>query len=250
ELMGYEFTGNLPGCLGNCLNKSRTKNILRTFGIDTPRYITIKKSEKVTPGDIKITYPVILKLLYEDASIGISEFSVVRDFKSLIGHLTFLQETYKQDIIVEEYIEGRELNVAILDNRILPISEIIFKGLPDGLPQIVTYDGKWVENSTYFKYTNPSCPAKINKRLKKKVEEIAVAAYDAMNCRDYARVDIRVDKNNKPYVIEVNPNPDISVDSGFMRAAAASGMSYSELLFNISQLALSRKKSDSQIKAG
>jgi D-alanine-D-alanine ligase len=250
ELLGYEFTGNLPGCLGNCLNKARTKNILRTFGIDTPKFIVIKKSEKVTSKDIKITYPIILKLLYEDASIGISELSVVRDFKSFNSQLTFLQETYKQDIIAEEFIEGRELNIAILGDRALPISEIIFDGLPDGLPQIVTYDGKWIENSTYFRYTNPSCPAKLNKRLKKKVEEIALASFDAMNCRDYARIDIRLDKNNKPFVIEVNPNPDISIDSGFMRAAAAAGMSYSELLFNISQLALSRKQSDTQIKAG
>lgn len=250
ELLGYEFTGNLPGCLGNCLNKARTKNILRTFGIDTPKSIIIKKSEKVTANNIKITYPIILKLLYEDASIGISELSVVRDFKSFANHLTFLQETYKQDIIAEEFIEGRELNIAILGRKILPISEIIFEGLPDGLPKIVTYDGKWIEESTYYKYTNPSCPAKLNKRLKKKIEEIAIAAFEAMNCRDYARVDIRLDKNNKPFVIEVNPNPDISIDSGFMRAAAAAGLNYPELLLNISQLALSRNQSDTQNKAG
>ena len=250
ELLGYEYTGNIPSCLGNCLNKSRTKNILRSFGIDTPRSLTIKKSEKVTAKDIKLTYPLILKLLFEDASIGISEFSVVKDFKSLNKHLSFLQKTYKQDVIVEEYIEGRELNVAVLGRATLPASEIIFKGLPEGLPRIVTYDGKWMEGSTYFQYTNPRCPAKLNKQIQKKVEEIALAAFDAMNCRDYARVDIRIDKNNRPYVIEVNPNPDISTDSGFARAASAAGLKYPELLFQISQLALSRKRSDTRIKAG
>ena len=130
------------------------------------------------------------------------------------------------------------------------MSEIIFKGLPDKLPKIVTYDGKWMQDSLYFKYTNPKCPARLNKRLLKKVEEIALAAFDAMNCRDYARVDLRLDKNNKPFVIEVNPNPDISMDSGFARAAKASGIEYPELLFRISQLALLRKKSDTQVKAG
>jgi D-alanine-D-alanine ligase len=250
ELLGYEFTGNVPSCLGNCLNKSRTKNILRSFGINTPQSVTVRKSEKVTAKNINLTYPLILKLLNEDASIGISEFSVVKDFKSLNKQLQFLQKTYRQDILIEEYIEGRELNVAILGKTVLPVSEIIFKGLPDNLPKIVTYDGKWMKDSTYFRFTNPECPARLNKRTLKKVEETALAAFDAINCRDYARVDIRLDKNNKPYVIEVNPNPDISTDSGFARAASAAGMDYPELLFRISQLAISRKKSDTQIKAG
>jgi D-alanine-D-alanine ligase len=250
ELLGCEYTGNVPACLGNCLNKSRTKNILRSFGINTPGSLSIKKSEKVTSRDIKLTYPLILKLLFEDASIGISEFSVVKDFKSLKEHLSFLQRTYKQDVLIEEYIEGRELNVAILGRTVLPISEIIFTGLPEDMPRIVTYDGKWIEGSTYFKYTNPRCPARINKRIRKKVEEIALAAFDAMNCRDYARIDVRLDKNNKPFVIEVNPNPDISTDSGFARAASAAGIKYPDLLFQITQLALSRKESDTQNKAG
>ena len=107
-----------------------------------------------------------------------------------------------------------------------------------------------MQDSTYFKFTNPKCPAKLNKRTLKKVEEVALAAYDATNCRDYARVDLRLDKNNKPYVIEVNPNPDISTDSGFARAASAAGIDYPELLLRISQLAISRKKGDTQIKAG
>ena len=132
----------------------------------------------------------------------------------------------------------------------LPVSEIVFKGLPDHMPRIVTYDSKWIQDSTYFRYTIPKCPAKLSKRTLKKVEEIALAAFDATNCRDYARVDLRLDKNYKPFVIEVNPNPDISTDSGFARAASAAGIEYPELLFRISQLALSRKKSDTQVKAG
>lgn len=250
ELLGFQYTGNMPSCLGNCLNKSRTKNILRSYGICTPASITVKKSEKVTSKDINLTYPLILKLLNEDASIGISEFSVVKNFRSLNKHLLFLQKTYKQDVLIEEYIEGRELNVAVLGGTVLPVSEIIFKGLPDQLPRIVTYDGKWMQNSVYFKYTNPECPARLNKPLLKRVEEISLAAFDAMNCRDYARVDLRLDKRNNPYVIEVNPNPDISTDSGFARAARAAGIEYPELLFRISQLAFLRKKSDTQAKAG
>jgi D-alanine-D-alanine ligase len=107
-----------------------------------------------------------------------------------------------------------------------------------------------MQDSTYFRFTTPKCPAKLDKRTLKKVEETALNAFEAINCRDYARVDIRLDKNKKPYVIEVNPNPDISTDSGFARAAAAAGITYPELLFRISQLALSRKEDDTKIKAG
>ena len=249
QLLGYNYTGNVPSCLGNCLNKERAKNILRAFGINTPRSISVKHNGKLSASQVKLNYPVILKLLNEDASIGISEFSVVKNFKELKKQLAFLQKTYKQDILIEEYIEGRELNVAILGKTVLPISEITFKGLPKGLPQIVTYDGKWMEDSIYYDNTKPVCPTKLNKRVKKKVEDIALLAFEALNCRDYARVDIRLDKVGIPFVIEVNPNPDVSTDSGFARAAMAAGMSYSDLLGRIADFALIRKKNDTQNKA-
>jgi len=249
QLLGYNYTGNIPSCLGNCLNKERAKNILRAFGINTPKSVSIKHNGKLSASQVKLKYPVILKLLNEDASIGISEFSVVKNFKELKKQLAFLQKTYMQDILIEEYIEGRELNVAILGKSVLPISEITFKGLPKDLPKIVTYDGKWMEDSIYYDNTKPVCPAKLNKRIKKKVEDIALLAFEALNCRDYARVDIRLDKVGIPFVIEVNPNPDVSTDSGFARAAAAAGMSYSDLLGRIADFALIRKKNDTQNKA-
>ncbi len=250
ELLGYQFTGNYPATLGNCLNKARTKNILNSYSINTPKYITIKPDEKLFTSKFNLRFPVILKLLNEDASIGISELSVVKDFYSLRKQLRFLKQTYRQEVIIEEYIEGRELNVAVLGNEVLPISEIEFKGLPDGLPKIVTYDGKWIAESIYYENTKPKCPAKINKSVQKKIEKIALLAFEAMNCRDYARIDIRIDGNNTPYVIEVNPNPDISTDSGFARAAAAAGLKHSELLFKIANFALHRKKNDTKNKAG
>lgn len=249
ELLGYNYTGNIPSCLGNCLNKERTKNILRSFGINTPKSLIVRSNDKVEEKNFNLKYPVILKLLNEDASIGISELSVVNDFDSVNERLKFLFNTYKQDVIIEEYITGRELNVAILGANTLPISEIKFKGLPKGLPKIVTYEGKWTEDSIYYLHTKPSCPAKISTAVKVKVEQLALAAFQAMNCRDYARVDIRLSKNNVPYVIEVNPNPDISTDSGFARAASAAEMTYSDLLFTIANFALARKLNDTKNKA-
>jgi len=248
-LLDVHYTGNVPSCLGNCLNKERTKNILRAVGVKTPASQIIKVDEKLNPRSFNLNFPVILKLLNEDASIGISEYSVVNNFKELKNQLDFLHKTYTQEILAEEYIDGRELNIAILGETPLPISEIKFSGLPKDLPKIVTYDGKWIEDSVYYNNTNPQCPAKLNMRLKKKVEETAILAFNAMNCRDYARVDIRVSKKGVPYVIEVNPNPDISTDSGFARAATAAGLSYPDLLRTITGFALARKQNDSQVKA-
>jgi D-alanine-D-alanine ligase len=251
QLLSYEFTGCTPITLGNCLNKERTKSILKARNILTPDNITFKPNSKFTTRDITLNYPIIIKLNTEDASIGISEFSVVNNYKELRKHFRFLSETYDQDIILEEYIEGRELNVAILGDKVLPISEIKFTGLPRGLPNIVTYDSKWIEGSTYYCNTKPVVPARLNEKTKKRIEKVAWAAFEALNCRDYARVDIRLNKTGVPFVIEVNPNPDISSDSGFARAAAADGISHEELLYTIANFALNRKKkNDPQAKAG
>jgi D-alanine-D-alanine ligase len=251
-MLGFDFTGNLPASLGNCLNKAKAKTILRSYGINTPAssIIKLEQSEKFDSGNFQLNFPVILKLLNEDASIGISELSVVNDFDSLNNHIQFLQSTYKQDVLVEEYIDGRELNIAVLGDRTLPVSEIKFDGLPIGLPKIVTYDGKWIADSIYYENTKPSCPAVLDPDLKNSIEKTALLAFHAMDCRDYARVDVRLNKENIPFVIEVNPNPDISMDSGFARAATAADISYSNLLFTIAGFALARKDYDTKIKAG
>jgi len=249
ELLKVEFKGNQPLCLGNCLNKQRAKDILRANNINTPRALVIDKSGSISKINFNLKFPVILKLLTEDASIGISEYSVVKNFKELKNHVNFLVSTYKQNIIAEEYVDGRELNVAILGNKVLPISEIEFKGLPEGLPKIVTYDGKWIADSVYYENTKPKCPTDLDARTKKRIVSVALQAFNALGCRDYARIDIRLDENGIPFVIEINPNPDISSDSGFARAANADGMSHSDLLYTITKFALSRRINDTQIKA-
>lgn len=249
ELLGYEYTGNTPQTLGNCLNKSITKNILRAFNINTPNSITISNTDDLKDDRFPLEFPVILKLLKEDASIGISEFSVVNNFKMLNKQIEFLLNTYKSEIIIEEYIEGKELNVAVLGNTVLPISEISFIGLPKDLPKIVTYESKWIDDSVYYNNTKPICPAKLNGQIKKSIEDTAVKAIYALNCRDYTRVDIRLNKDNIPYVIEINPNPDISIDSGFNRAAKIYGLTHEQLLYKISEFALGRTLNDTQDKA-
>ncbi len=246
DILGIPYTGNGPLTLGNCLIKSRTKQILQSHGIRTPKHWIAQLNESINKNDFDLKFPVILKLAREDASIGISELSVVRNFEGMKEQLEYLYNSFRQEVLIEEYIEGRELNVAILGDKILPVSEICFDGLPGELPKIVTYEAKWSPESVYFKHTTPKCPAPLDEILKQKIEKMARAAFEAMECRDYARVDIRLNQKNIPYVIEVNPNPDISPDAGFIRSAGVSGISYEEVLYQISTFALNRIVYDTQ----
>lgn len=248
DLLGIPFTGNGLRALGNCLNKSVAKMILRAHNVRVPSSFVYERRKGIKQLEkIKFSYPLMLKLLKEDASIGISERSVVNNRAELKKQINFLSSTYGQDILIEQYIKGREFNVAVLGGKTLPVSEIDFSGLPENLPAIVTYEGKWVEGSTYYKHTVPVCPAKISKELQSEIENEALKAYHALSCQDYARVDIRVDAAGTPFVIEVNPNPDITRDSGFARAAAAKGMTHGKFLYTITRLALERVKVDSPV---
>jgi len=249
ELMNIPYTGNDTLTLSNCLDKSRAKEFLTAQGINTPKYFIYKPSAKNPLKDFDLNFPVISKLAKEDASIGISENSVSYNETELLKQLGFLAKTYNQNIILEEYIDGREFNVAILDDFPLPISEICFNSLPDSLPKIVTYEGKWIVDTVYYDNTVPQCPANIDDDLKFLLETTAIRAYHALNCRDYVRVDIRLSQSGIAYVIEVNPNPDISLDSGFNRAAKAVGIDHGMLLNKLVTLALKRRIYDTAIKA-
>jgi D-alanine-D-alanine ligase len=247
DILGYSYTGNSSLCLGNCLIKNRTKQLLEFAGIKTPDYFVQKFGTKISAKDLPFGYPVMLKLIKEDASIGISENSVAYNFSELQQQLEFLFDNYKQDVLIEQYIKGRELNASILGGKLLPVSEISFSGLPDGLPKIVTYEAKWSPNSVYFKYSNPLVPAELSEAQYKRIENVALKSYEILGCRDYARVDIRLNSRNVPYVIEVNPNPDISPDSGFIRSAEAGGIMYEEVLLKLAGYALQRKMDDTEI---
>jgi D-alanine-D-alanine ligase len=244
ELYNIPYTGCSAVTLGLCLNKHRAKLIMKGAGFNVPRW-RLYLNPLTIIFDSKPEFPLIVKPSQEDASVGISEQSVVNDEKELKDQLEFLYHTLKQPIIVEEYIEGREINSAILGDKekiALPLSEISFDTLPGDLPKIVTYDGKWIKDSLYYKNTIPVCPAPLDDELAERIKKIALNVSDLFGCRDYCRVDFRLDKNNQPYILEVNPNPDISINAGFARAAKAYGLSYDELLVKIIEFALERRK--------
>jgi len=246
ELLKIPYTGAPPMTLGLCLDKAKTKIMLSHHGIPTAKF---KVFERTLDGykKIELNFPLIVKPVHEDASAGIDERSVVYDVKELEDRIDYILRSFKQPALVEEFINGREINVAILGNNppvVLPISEIDFSQLPSHLPKIVSYQAKWVPDTDYYKKTIPVCPAPLEPELEKKVKEIALACYKIMGCRDYARVDMRIDENGNPYVLEVNPNPDLSRNAGFMRSASVYGLTPSETIVKIAELALERTYAD------
>ncbi|MCU0235822.1 MAG: ATP-grasp domain-containing protein [Acidobacteria bacterium] len=240
EILDIEFTGSKALTLGNCLDKLKTKQILRSLGVRTPRYALARLNRKPQEAELKLKFPLILKLNREDASIGISENSVVNDLSGLQAQLDFLFRAFRQDVLIEECLPGREISAAVFGDRVLPLSEIAYDGLPEGLPRIVTYEAKWAPNSAYYKGTVPVCPAPVDAELRALIEKTALAAFNALDCRDYARVDFRLSKRDIPHVIDVNPNPDLSPEAGFIRSAGRAGLSYEEVLFSLVEFALQR----------
>jgi D-alanine-D-alanine ligase len=144
---------------------------------------------------------------------------------------------------VEEYIDGRELNVAVIGDKnpvALPISEIDFSEMPVHLHNIVSYQAKWDPNNEAYHKTIPICPAKLPPEIERAAKNIALKAFNIMGCRDYARIDIRLSKDNQLYVLEVNPNPDLTEGAGFLRSTEAAGYSYVQTLEEIIKFALAR----------
>jgi D-alanine-D-alanine ligase len=243
DLFRIPYTGSPPLTLGLCQDKGKVKDILLSQGVLTPRYkIFERELDLLAWEDI---YPTIVKPLHEDGSLGISKESVVYDDESLRNRVKYIFEKYNQPALVEEFIDGRELNVSLLEMNgkpeVLPISEIDYSDFPEEIPRICGYEAKWVSDSIEYKRSRPICPASLEWILQKKVEYIAIKVFKILGCRDYARVDIRVDKDGEIYVLEVNPNPDISPQSGFVRSLKAKGMSYNEFVGCLIEKALQRK---------
>jgi len=243
ELLGFTYTGAGPMTLGTCLSKPRSKEILSYNNIPTAKFLVCSDSKNLKENEIRLRYPLFVKPSNEDASVGIDNKSVVQTFVELRERVGYINRKFNEPAIVEEYIDGRELNVAIIGNKnpiVLPISEIDFSGLPDHLPKIVTYDAKWMEGTIEYTGTQGKCPAQLDPGVEEYIKEISLRAFQLMGCRDYARVDIRLTKNNEPYVLEVNPNPDLSNDAGFYRSARTYGLSYAETIGKIVECALER----------
>lgn len=242
ELLRIPYTGAGALTLGIALNKPLVKQILLYHGIKTPGYQVFRPGEKVTLNG-HLAFPLIVKPSREDASVGIDNESVVTSVGDLRRRVRYIHDEFDQPALVEQYIEGRELNVAIIGNKkpqALPISEIDFSGLTQDMHKIVSYEAKWMHGTVAYEGTNGVCPADLPPVLEARIKEIALRCYKIIGCRDYARVDFRITPDGEPFVLEVNPNPDISDDAGFARSARTQGYTFPEIVGKIVECALER----------
>jgi D-alanine-D-alanine ligase len=223
--------------------------VLQDHGVPTPRFRVFY--EPRLPKRLGLRYPIIVKPAWEDASTGVSRESVLYDGAQLEERVQHVYEEYGA-ILLEEFIDGRELHVSVWGNdapEVLPPVEFDFSELPTGYPPIITYSAKWNPLSEVYHKVHTVCPALLPKQLLKKVEDVAIRAYLATECRDYARLDIRL-KRNKPYVLEVNPNPDLTEGVSFMDSAEEAGYSFSEALARLVEFAAKRRPTPTPLTGG
>ena len=245
DLFKIPYTGADLLALASCLYKQRTKDILLAHNVPTPPYrFLVTEADLADPALERLDYPWFVKLGHEDASLGITEANVVRDAAALRARSRELMREHKQAVLAERYIEGREINVTLFGHadtvEVLPLHEIDFGAMPADRPRIVSYAAKWDEKHVDYAGTKPVPLQGVGAAQIAEIERVARAAWRAVELRDYGRVDLRVDESGVPWVIDVNPNPDISPDAGVTRAAAAAGMSYPQMVSRIAQLALKR----------
>jgi D-alanine-D-alanine ligase len=242
ELLGIPFTGSDSFALGLALDKFRVKQLLEAEGIPVPLGgICRPGSTSMFPPGMK--FPVIVKPGREDASLGVNGDSVCATAEEVGRQVRYIHDVYRQEALIEEFLDGREFNVSVIgeeEPEVLAVSEIDFARLPANEPKIVSYRAKWDEMSAQFGGTTPICPAAIPEGMKERIDSIALASYRAVGCRDYARVDMRTDASGAVYVLEVNPNPDLSPQAGFAGAARAAGFSYADIVLRISESAIAR----------
>ena len=246
DLLKIPYTGAGPLALGTALQKSRVKEILASHGIRTPRHQLIQPSTRVALSE-GLEFPLIVKPAHEDGSVGVHDASVVSSMSDLRKRVRFVFEEFEQPALVEQYIEGRELNVAILGWRspaVFPISEIDFSGLGEGMQRIVSYEAKWLQGTVAYDGTRGVCPAQLTAAQEAEMKDTALRCFRLVGCRDYARIDFRMTDEGEIFVLEVNPNPDISDDAGFARSARAYGLTFSETVGKIVESALERTRGD------
>lgn len=253
DLFGIPYTGaDLVG-LASCLHKRRTKDILLARGIPTPPHRFFADPDALDDPSLEaLDFPWFVKLGHEDASVGITEQNRVTSAAALRKRARELMTEFEQPVIAERYIEGREINVTMIGNgadlEVLPLHEIDFAAMPAGRPHIVSYAAKWDEAHVDYIGTKPVPLRNASPELVARVERVARGAYEALGLRDYGRVDLRVDEHGAPWVIDVNPNPDISPDAGVARAASKAGMSYPQLISKIAEVAYRRTRRPSTFR--
>lgn len=254
EMLQIPYLGSDALTLGICLDKARAKEILSYHNIPTAGFTVIRSMSDVsaTGGssgeDVRLKFPAMVKPLHEGSSKGIYNSCVVRNPDELATEVKIILDTYNEPALVEDFLPGREFTVAILGNgdeaTVLPIIEIKFDALPPGVNPIYSYEAKWIWDHRDNPLDAYECPARLDDRLKHEISTICRDAYRVLGCRDWSRIDVRLDSQGRPNILEVNPLPGIlpkpADNSSFPKAARAAGMSYNQLINTVLDIAMRR----------
>ena len=242
EMHGYRHTGSSPTALLVARNKSLTKKVLAFHGIRVPAFAEFRPGERpLRPSELR--FPLIVKPLLEDASVGIAQASVVDDDTSLAERVRFIHDKFTQAAIVEELIDGRELYVGLLGNdavQVLPIVEMKFGEPETADHRIATYKAKWDEEYRKRKRIKNVFAKGLSDEVSMKIGEICTTAFHALWLQDYGRVDVRLTHDDQVYVLEVNPNPFIANEHEMANAAEKAGLRYNDFIQRVVDEALAR----------
>ena len=236
EMKGIPFVGSDGLTLSLALDKLMAKKILFAEGIPTPKYFEVKQAKSLINTD-HLRFPLIVKPRFEGSSKGIDSGAHINNLGDLIKRADYIINTYKQPALVEEFIRGKEFTLAIVGNdppEVLPLVQVKIGGRLDLGDKFYTFAHI---SSTELEYV---CPALINKDLENKLKELAQRAYQAMDCYDFGRVDFRVDEENNPYVLEINPLPCLAADDVFVLIPQVLGISYAQMIGRILEGAFRR----------
>lgn len=245
EMLNIPYTASDPITIGNCHDKSRCKEILSYYGVPNPGFFI---TDTIVNGHPKVKYPAFVKPLHEGSSKGIYNSSIVNTKEELNNEITRIKRDYDQHSIIEDFLDGKEFTVALIGNgdnvRVLPIVEINLDCLPKDFPKIYSYEVKWYFDTRENRLDIFTCPAAISDKLTKRIEQICKDAYKALRIRDWARMDVRCDANENPYIIEINPLPGIlpnpEDNSCFPKAAREVGIDYDGLIQTVLNSAIER----------
>ncbi|MEI7812239.1 MAG: D-alanine--D-alanine ligase [Ignavibacteria bacterium] len=248
DMLNVPYTGSDPLTLATCLDKSRTKEILSYYNINNAKFITVTSLSDTDNFNLK--FPVIIKPVGEGSSKGIFDSSFIESMDKLKEAVFKNAGTYNQPSLIEEFLPGREFTVAIIGNGtdavVLPIIEINFSELPENMSPIYSYEAKWIADSPEHPLEIFTCPADIDKSLEDKIKDIALKTYNILRCKDWSRIDIRLDSSGAPAIIEVNPLPGIlpnpEDNSCFPKAARAYGLDYTQMLNEVLYASAKRYK--------
>lgn len=241
ELLGRRFTGAGSRGLLFAQDKALAKKVFAFHGIHTPYFSTVYRGRTEHSHDIQ--FPVIVKPAREDGSIGIHFGAVCQSIKELMDRIDYIHAQFDSPALIEEYIEGRELYVAVIGNEkpeALPAVELDLSKLPEGTPKIAGTEVKWEEDTEAYQQTRSFVPDNLEEELVTRLNEKAIQAYQLLQLRDYGRIDFRLAGDGTLHVLEVNPNPYLLSSSEFSMAAKSSGRSYTDTVAEIADLALKR----------